>query len=88
MRREVTPISLATDQAHGSSMARKTVASMTRVSKHLTGAVDLAATFATGLAAGGKAAVEGLGNHMSEVADAMSKLLSGEGMDEPAVEGI
>ncbi len=88
MPREVAPISRAADQARGSAMALKTVASMRRISKHLTGAVDLAATLGKAMFDIGTKAKEGVDNQLSVVADAWAELLAGGDAGEPAVDGV
>lgn len=88
MPREVAPITREADQAHGSAMALKTVASMRRVSQNLTGAVDVVTTLFKGLADAGKKAIDRVGNHLSDVADALAELMSGGDVDDAAVTGF
>jgi hypothetical protein len=88
MPRDVTPITRQADQAHGSATALKTLASMKRISKHLTGAVDLAATVGKAMFDIGTKAKEGVDNQMNVVADAWADLLNGGDAGEPAVDGV
>ena len=87
MQLDAPQITREADQSLGSRFAQKSVMSLTRVSKHLSGVVDLAATLFRGLAEAGKAALEGLGDHLSNVADAMAQMLSGEGFEGAAFQG-
>jgi hypothetical protein len=85
---EVAPISPAADKAHGSAVALKTVASLTRVAKQLTGVVDLAATFGKAMFDIGTKAKERVDNQLTVVADAWAELLNGGDTGEPAIGGV
>lgn len=74
MPREAAVISLAADQAVGSTAAMKTVASMKRVSNHLTGAVDRVATLFRGIADGAKGHSKATVDHLADVSSLLDAM--------------
>jgi hypothetical protein len=87
MQLEKPQVSLAADQALGSRAAQKMVMSLKRVSKFLTGAVDLAATLANNLNDAARAAMDATSNQISAVGNLLEMMALGEEFDDAAAVG-
>jgi hypothetical protein len=89
MQLDKPEVSLAADQALGSRFAQITKMSLTRVSKFLGGAVDLAATVAKGVHDAGIAAKEAMKSQVSNVGNLLEMMALGEEFDAAAAfEGV